>query len=72
MKTTYAEIVYLSKYLTHKNTINDNEFSFFNIKFQVEENTPLHLFALDEKSLRLILEYYKENWREYLWSIIMK
>ena len=65
-------MVDLSGFLKLERTIEEENFTFYNLKFQVEDNTALHLFALDERALKLILEYYKDNKKEYLWSIIMK
>lgn len=72
MKTMYSEIVSLQRYLDHNDEIQEGNFSYQNIKFQVEGNTALHLFALDERSLRIILEYFEENKKEYLGAILMK
>ena len=72
LKTTYSEIQSLSYYFQGYSVIKEGNFTFFNIKFQLEGNTALHLFALDEDVLKLILEYYLKNKQEYLWSIVMK
>ena len=72
MKTTYWEVVSLTSYLSGKAIIEEGNFTFFNVKFQIDGNTALHLFALNESALKLILEYYLQNKPDFLWSAVMK
>ena len=72
LKTTYSEVVSLTSYLSGEAIIDDGNFTFFNVKFQIDGNTALHLFALNESALKLILEYYLKNKPGFLWSAAMK
>ena len=61
----------LSHHLTNFKLV-EKKFSIYDIDFQIEGNTPIHLFVFDYESLKLVLEYYLQNKPDYLWSIVIK
>lgn len=72
MKTLFMETVSLTRYLRGEDIIEEGQLTVHNLKFQIEGNTCLHLFALDTDALALILEFLEENRKDYLNGILMR
>ena len=52
--------------------INEENINLERVRFQVNGNTSLHVFALEYNTLSLILNYMEEHRPEYLTAILMK
>lgn len=72
MKTLYSETISLTNYLTGEERIEEGRLTKQALKFQINGNTILHLYALDTAALSIILDFMEENKKEYLNSILMK
>jgi hypothetical protein len=72
MKTLYSEVLSLDKLLQGRIEIKEDELSLNDIKFQVDGNTILHLYCLEEDKLKIILDFLEKNKKVYLNSILMK
>lgn len=72
MKTLYSEVLSLDHLLEGTTSVNVVNLTEQCLKLQIQGNTILHLFALNENSLKAILEYLEQNYKEYLCAILMK
>ena len=69
LKVSYLESLNLENLVKQKDTLTEDNITLGKVKFQINGETILHIFALDEKNLSLILNFLQENYKRYL-SII--
>lgn len=71
-KETMIEVSATDDLIDETTIITPENINLERIRFQVDGNTSLHLFALDYNTLSLILNYMEEHRPAYLTSILMK
>ncbi len=72
LKETYLEVETLATYQKNPKYLNADNILIDRIWFQIDGQTALHLFCLDYKILKLILETFAKQRGDYLSSILMK
>lgn len=72
MKTGYKSITKLQAHLEEKIKFVEGKFDEDDLGFIVDNNTVLHLYALNEENLEPIVNYLIENKPEYLIGIMIK
>ena len=70
-KETLVEVISLDNYIKNGHSITKNNINLERIRFQVDNNTMIHYFALEYETLSLILDYMEENKAGYLTAILM-
>ena len=71
IKTLYSQAVTIDRLKSLEN-IEEKDLSVADIKFQYEGNTIIHMFCLDARNLKIVLDFILENKKEYLNAILMK
>jgi hypothetical protein len=71
-KETLIEVTSLEELIWEMSTISEENINLERIRFQVDGNTSIHLYALEYDTLTLILDYFEEHKPEYLTAILMK
>lgn len=66
MKTLFSEALGLDSLLKGTTNISEGNLTDQCLKLQIKGNTILHMFSLNEASLKVILEYLEHNKKEYL------
>lgn len=72
LKTTYSHVAKLNSHLKKSISFEEGKFSLEDLKFSVDNNTVLHLYALNDECLMPIVEYLKEKAPHYLSAIMIK
>jgi hypothetical protein len=72
LKTGYKSITKLQAHLDEKIKFTEGKFNEDDLSFIVDNNTVLHLYALNEECLEPIINYMIENKPEYLIGIMIK
>ncbi|CAI2364011.1 unnamed protein product [Moneuplotes crassus] len=70
-KETIVEVNSLDGYLQNGPNITKNNINLERIRFQVDNNTMIHYFALEYDTLTLILDYMEQHKAGYLTAILM-
>lgn len=71
-KETIVEVSALEELITGEIQINQDNINLERIRFQIDGNTSLHMYALEYDTLTLILDYMQDHKPEYLTAILMK
>lgn len=72
LKVTYIDTQTIDNFYAQKETLNEENIYLERIKFQIDGNTILHLFALEFDILNVILNFFEEYRPDYLSMILMK
>ena len=72
LKTTYSHVAKLNSHLRKSISFEEGKFSLEDLKFSVDNNTVLHLYALNDECLMPIVEYLKAKAPHYLSAIMIK
>ena len=72
LKVSFIDTQNLDNILQKKEKLTEDNISFEKIKFQIEGNTILHLFALNFNCLSFIINFIIEYNKKYLTMILVK
>ena len=70
-KETFIEVSSYDDYLQNGHSITKKNINLERIRFQVDNNTMIHYFALDYDILSLVVDYMEEHRSGYLSAILM-